>query len=95
MCIRDRYNNVQKILRCSFIYICAIGGGAAIVAFFIAPFIVPKNAVMALRVLCPTIFLSGLLGVFRGYFQAHQTTVYTSISDVYKSQYLTGRMLHL
>ena len=37
---------------------------------------------MALRVLCPTIFLSGLLGVFRGYFQAHQTTVYTSISQI-------------
>ena len=80
--VLNQYNNVQKILRCSFIYICAIGGGAAIVAFFIAPFIVPKNAVMALRVLCPTIFLSGLLGVFRGYFQAHQTTVYTSISQI-------------
>ncbi len=80
--VLNQYNNVQKILRCSFIYICAIGGGAAIVAFFIAPFIVPENAVMALRVLCPTIFLSGLLGVFRGYFQAHQTTVYTSVSQI-------------
>ena len=80
--VLNQYNNVQKILRCSVIYICAIGGGAALVAFFIAPFIVPKNAVMALRVLCPTIFLSGLLGVFRGYFQAHQTTVYTSISQI-------------
>ena len=78
----NQYNNVQKILKCSFIYICAIGGGAAIVAFFLAPFIVTKNAVMALRVLCPTIFLSGLLGVFRGYFQAHQTTLYTSISQI-------------
>lgn len=80
--ILNQYNNVQKILHCSFIYICAIGGGAAIVAFIIAPFIVPENAVMALRVLCPTIFLSGLLGVFRGYFQAHQTTIYTSISQI-------------
>lgn len=80
--ILNQYNNAQKILRCSFIYICAIGGGAAIVAFFIAPFIVPENAVAALRVLCPTIFLSGLLGVFRGYFQAHQTTLYTSVSQI-------------
>ncbi len=78
----NQYNNVEKILKCSFIYICAIGGGAAIVTFFIAPFIVTKNAVMALRILCPTIFLSGLLGVFRGYFQAHQTTIYTSISQI-------------
>lgn len=78
----NQYNNVQKILKCSFIYICAIGGGATIIAFFLAPFIVTKNAVLALRVLCPTIFLSGLLGVFRGYFQAHQTTLYTSISQI-------------
>ena len=27
-------------------------------------------------------FLSGLLGVFRGYFQAHKTTVYTSVSQI-------------
>ena len=64
------------------IYICAIGGGAALVAFILAPYLVTPNAVMALRVLCPTIFLSGLLGVFRGYFQAHQTTLYTSISQI-------------
>lgn len=78
----NQYNNVQKILKCSFIYICAIGGGAALVAFIIAPYIVKENAVMALRVLCPTIFLSGLLGVLRGYFQAHQTTFYTSVSQI-------------
>jgi len=80
--ILNQYNNVQKILKCSFIYICAIGGGAAIVTFFLAPFIVPDGSIMALRILCPTIFISGLLGVFRGYFQAHQTTLYTSISQI-------------
>lgn len=78
----NQYNNAQKILKCSFVYICIIGGGAALVAFILAPFIVTENAVLALRVLCPTIFLSGLLGVFRGYFQAHQTTLYTSISQI-------------
>lgn len=80
--VLKQYNNVQKILHCAFIYICAIGGGTAIVTFFIAPYIVPENAVIALKVLCPTIFLSGLLGVFRGYFQAHQRTVYTSVSQI-------------
>lgn len=78
----NQYNNVQKILKCSFIYICAIGGGAALVTFILAPYIVNQYAVLALRVLCPTIFFSGLLGVFRGYFQAHQTTLYTSISQI-------------
>lgn len=80
--ILNQYNNVQKILRCSFIYICAVGGGAAIIAFILAPYIVTENAVMALRILCPTIFFSGLLGVFRGYFQAHQITFYTSVSQI-------------
>jgi Uncharacterized membrane protein, putative virulence factor len=80
--VLNQYNNARKILQCAFIYICAIGGGAAIVTFFLAPYIVNENAVMALRILCPTIFLSGLLGVFRGYFQAYQTTFYTSISQV-------------
>ena len=77
-----QYNNAKKILKCAFLYVCVIGGCAAVIAFIIAPYIVPENAVMALRVLCPTIFLSGLLGVFRGYFQAHQTTLYTSISQI-------------
>lgn len=61
----NQYNNVKKILLCSFIYIVAVGGGAAIIAFVIAPYIVPDKAVSALRILCPTIFLSGLLGIFK------------------------------
>lgn len=77
-----QYNNIQKILKCAFIYICIIAGSAAIIAFILAPYIVKENAVDALRVLCPTIFLSGLLGVFRGYFQAYQITLYTSISQI-------------
>lgn len=78
-----QYSNAKKIFKCSFIYICAVGGGAAIITFFLAPYIVAdKASADALKVLCPTIFLSGILGVFRGYFQAHQTTVYTSISQI-------------
>ena len=78
----NQYNNVKKILLCSFIYIVAVGGGAAIIAFVIAPYIVPDKAVSALRILCPTIFLSGLLGIFRGYFQAFKTTAFTGISQI-------------
>ena len=73
---------LKRILKCVFIYVCAIAGSAAILLFILAPFIVDVNAVPALRVLCPTIFLSGLLGVFRGYFQAHKTTIYTSVSQI-------------
>lgn len=77
-----QYKNIKKILKCILIYVCAIAGGAAIILFIIAPYIVDINAVPALRVLCPTVFLSGLLGVFRGYFQAHKITLYTSISQI-------------
>ncbi len=77
-----QYNNAQKILKCAYIYICVIGGATALVTYILAPFIVTEHAVPALRVLTPTIFLSGLLGVLRGYFQAYQTTVYTSVSQI-------------
>lgn len=77
-----QYNYAKKILHCSLIYITVVGGSFAIVTFFIAPFILPQPSVLALRVLCPTIFLSGVLGVFRGYFQAHRITLYTSVSQI-------------
>ena len=78
----NQYDYAKKIFHCAVIYITIISGVAAILAFILAPLIVTKNAVFALRVLCPTIFLSGLVGVLRGYFQAHSTTVYTSISQI-------------
>lgn len=78
-----QYANAKRIFYCAIVYVLVIGGVAALLAFFLAPYIVTaKNAVLAFRVLCPTIFLSGLLGVFRGYFQAYQTTLYTSISQI-------------
>ena len=44
--------------------------------------IVEDDAVPVLRVLAPTIFVYGILGVLRGYFQAHRTMVPTSISQI-------------
>ena len=77
-----QYNNARKIFKCALIYITVVGGSAAILTFILAPWIVTENAVFALRILCPTIFLSGLVGVLRGYFQAYSTTVYTSVSQI-------------
>ena len=78
----NQYNFAKKIFKVAMIYVAVIAGAAALVTFILAPFIVTKNAVFALRILCPTIFVSGLVGVLRGYFQAHSTTVYTSISQI-------------
>ena len=62
----NQYNNVKKILLCSFIYIVAVGGGAAIIAFVIAPYIVPDKAVSALKFFVQRSFFLdywGFLGV--------------------------------
>ena len=41
-----------------------------------------RDAIPALQILAPTIFLSGILGVFRGYFQAYRNMMPTSISQI-------------
>lgn len=76
------YKNAQRIFYCAFIYVIVVGGVASLFAFFGASFLVEQNAVMVLRVFSPTIFVSGLLGVLRGYFQAHKTMVQTSLSQI-------------
>lgn len=78
------YRNAQRVFVCALLYVLVVGGVASILTFVGAPFLVGKNqnAVVALRVLSPTIFFSGFLGVFRGFFQAHGSMVHTSISQV-------------
>lgn len=79
------YRNAQRIFHCAFIYVIAVGGVASLFAFIAAGFpglLVEENAANVLRIFAPTIFFSGLLGVLRGYFQAHKTMVQTSISQI-------------
>ncbi len=77
------YRNAHRIFRCAFIYVLVVGGIASLFVFFGAGLLVEmESAVLPLRVLAPTIFLSGILGVFRGYFQAHKTMAQTSISQI-------------
>ncbi len=79
-----RYRSANKVFHAAIIYVIIVGGAGACIAFFGAPFILKAqpDAVLALRVLAPTIFLSGILGVFRGFFQAHNTMKPTAISQV-------------
>lgn len=78
------YRNAQRVFVCALLYVLIVGGIASILTFVGAPWLMGKNpnAVVALRVLSPTIFFSGFLGVFRGFFQAHGSMVHTSISQV-------------
>lgn len=76
------YRNAHRIFRCALVYVTVVGILASLFAFFAAPFLVVDNAVMVLRVFAPTIFLSGFLGVLRGYFQAQGSMVQTSLSQI-------------
>lgn len=79
-----KHKNAQRIFRCSLVYVFIIGGIASILTYACAPLLVydNPNATMALRVLAPTIFFSGILGAFRGYFQADGDMVKTSVSQI-------------
>lgn len=79
------YTNAQKIFKGSMMYAVIMGAAAAMVCLFGAKFIIPSNqkdAILALQILSPTIFLSGILGVYRGYFQAYRNMMPTSISQI-------------
>lgn len=76
------YNNAHRIFKCAFVYVTIVGGIAAGFAYFAAGLLVVDNAIPVLRIFTPTILLSGFLGVFRGYFQAHRSMVPTSLSQI-------------
>ena len=80
-----QYRSAHKVFKGAMIYACIVGGIAALVALFGAPYLIPQNqpnAIPALQVLTPTIFLSAILGVMRGNFQAHNTMIPTSDSQI-------------
>lgn len=82
---KKQYRNAQKYFRGALVYGVAIGGAVALITFFFGRFLLPPNqqeALPALQMLAPTIFLSAILGVLRGYFQAHRTMLPTSISQI-------------
>lgn len=78
------YKNAQRIFHCALIYVIVVGGIASLFAFFGAGLLVENNSIIVLRVFAPTIFFSGLLGVLRGYFQAHKTMLQTSFSQIFE-----------
>ena len=67
-----KYRNAHRIFVCAMWYAMVVGGAAGLVLFFGAGILLDGPAVTVLRVFAPTIFLYGILGVLRGYFQAHR-----------------------
>lgn len=76
------YRNAHRIFICAMYYVLGVGLIASLLLFFGAGHLVTESAVPVLRVLAPTIFVYGILGVLRGYFQAHKSMVQTSFSQI-------------
>lgn len=80
-----RYRDAQKVFHCALLYAVVAGGIVSLFCVFGAKILVPdtmQGARLALQMLAPTIFLSGILGVFRGYFQAYRNMMPTSLSQI-------------
>lgn len=76
------YRNAHRIFHIALLYVIIVGGLASLFTYFFAGKLVDGAAYTVLQVFAPTIFLSGLCGVLRGYFQAHRTMVPTSVSQI-------------
>ena len=81
---KRQFKNAQKVFRASILYVVVVGGLGCLVTFFGAPLFLSTqpDAVLALRILAPTIVFSGLLGCLRGYFQAQNSMFPTAVSRV-------------
>ena len=76
------YRNAHRIFICAMYYVLGVGLLASLFLYFGAGLFVEESAIPVLRVFAPTIFLYGILGVLRGYFQAHRSMAQTSVSQI-------------
>lgn len=77
------YRNAHRIFMCSLYYVLAVGLIAGLFLYTCAGlFVDDPAAIPVLQVFAPTIFIYGMLGVLRGYFQAHRSMIQTSVSQI-------------
>ncbi|MCQ2493798.1 MAG: polysaccharide biosynthesis protein [Lachnospiraceae bacterium] len=78
----QEYKNAHRLFKGALFYVLVIGAVASAFLYFAAGLFVEEAAIPVLRTFAPTIFFYGMLGVLRGYFQAHKTMVQTSVSQI-------------
>lgn len=76
------YRNAHRMFLCALGYVLVVGAAASCLLYFGAGIFVKGAAVHVLRTFAPTIFVYGILGVLRGYFQAHKSMAQTSVSQI-------------
>ncbi|MBR6381852.1 MAG: oligosaccharide flippase family protein, partial [Lachnospiraceae bacterium] len=72
------YRNAHRLFHGAMIYALVVGAAASLFLWFGAGIFVEEAAKPVLRTFAPTIFIYAILGVLRGYFQAHKSMVQTS-----------------
>lgn len=89
-CSQRRYKSSYTIFKCSMILSICTGGAAALFVYFGADWIEAsffskyRGIAIPLKVLAPTIFIVAVMGVFRGFFQGHNTMLPTAISQIFE-----------
>lgn len=76
------YRNAHRVFKAALCYVLIVGGAASLFLYLGASLFVSKEAIPVLRTFAPTIFIYGILGVLRGYFQAHKSMAQTSVSQI-------------
>lgn len=79
------YRNARRAFLVSLIFIGVFGGILSTILYICSPIFLPSgsdNALFALRSLAPTLFISGFIGVFQGYFQARRNTLPTALAQI-------------
>lgn len=77
-----QYRNAHRFFYGALAYVLVVGSVAGLFLYFGAGLFVEESAIPVLRTFAPTIFVYGILGVLRGYFQAHRSMVQTSVSQI-------------
>lgn len=84
---RGEYRSAHRVFLCAVRFALLSGGSLALLTYIFAGVITKylmsyELAKYSLRVLAPAIFISAVIGTFRGYFQGYSTMVPTAVSQV-------------
>ena len=86
---KGELKNAHRVLKCAFLFALVVGTTACAVVFFGARYITgtifqTPLSLYALRVLAPTLILTALLGVLRGFFQGMENMNPSAVSQVFE-----------
>ena len=84
---KRQYRNANRAFQCAMAFAVAAGGLTFLIVevfgdVLATNFMLEPMSAMALKVLGPALLIVSIMGVFRGYFQAHRTMIPTSLSQI-------------